>query len=331
MSIRVIQWDGSPISTPGIYANVPMAKYHSASICVGPSISSSGLRTIFSESAMAYWIRSPFNPSALTPLDSRAFIIGRCCHHLVLGEADFKKHFIIRPDSYPDAKTGEMKKWTLQSKFCQNWEREAREDLKLEVIKPEELEMIKGMAGLQPWQKGLEDSGLMNNALVRAGALNGLVEHSIFAQDKETGIWLKSRPDVISLDCAEMNDFKTSNSIEDHKLTQTLDDFRYDIQGRLAAICLEQAADIKLTDFSLIFADKSEPHEIAVRTLKQGDMEDAEQDLRAALRTFALGMETGRWPGIHGGAKDARYLGRSDRGRERALARREQLSAEIFG
>lgn len=328
--MKIIPWDGQPISVPGIYSGVDMATYHGANLCVGPSISSSGLRTIFTKSPMEYWIRSPYNSSALSPIDSRAFIVGRAAHHLCLGEADFSRHFIIRPAEYEDAKTGEMKKWTAAAHVCKAWLK-AQADAKLEVVTPEELETIKGLAGIQPWQKGLDDSGLLNNAVVRAGALHGLVEHTIVAQDPETGVWIKARPDVIPTDSREASDFKTTQTVESRKLQMALDDLRYDMQGEIVSRCLEQAEGFRLDSFALIWAAKPEPHEVAVRELKPCDMDESAADNQAAIRTFALCMERGKWPGVGGGEEDARYLERSDRSRDRAALRREQLSRMIFG
>jgi hypothetical protein len=325
----VTPYDGNPISAPGIFSGVPSKIYHGPDLCVGPSISSSGLRTIFTDSAMEYWIRSPYNPNRLEQEDSRAFVLGRAAHHLCLGEADFKKFFIVRPAEYPDQKTGELKKWTRAANYCKAREKEWT-DASLDILTPEELEAIKGLAGIQPWQKGLDDSGLMNNAVVRAGALQGLVEHTIIAQDKETGVFLKSRPDVIPTASREATDFKTTQSIAGYKLQQTLDDLRYDMQGELVSRCLEQAADFRLTNFALIFAAKKEPHEVAVRELKPYDLDESAKDNQAAIRTFALCMERGKWPGVGGGEDDARYLERSDRSRERAAARREQLERGMF-
>ena len=328
--MKVTPWDGKPISAPGIFSGVPSTVYHGPDLCIGPSISSSGLRKIFTTSAMEYWIYSPYNPNALESPDSRAFVVGRASHHLCLGEADFRKHFVVRPEEYPDEKTGQLKKWTRAAAYCKRWEAEA-DEAGLALLTPAELEIIKGIAGIHPWQKGLEDSGLMNNAVVRAGALQGLVEHTIVAQDKETGVWLKARPDVIPTASREACDFKTTLSVEGYKLQRSLDDFRYDAQGEIVSRCLEQAADFRLTNFSLIFADKNEPHEVAVRELKPYDLDEAAKDNDAALRTFALCMERGKWPGRGGGEEDARYLERSDRSRERAVLRREQLSRNIFG
>lgn len=329
MSLTPIIWDGKPISRPGVYAQVPMSVYHGPNLCIGPSISSSGLRTIFQESPMDYWIRSPYNSSCLTPVDSRAFIIGRACHHLCLGEADFQNYFIVRPEKYPDD-TEKLKPWTRAAGYCKQWEAEREED-GLSVLTPAELEMIKGLAGIQPWQKGLEDSGLMNSALIRAGALQGLIEHTIVCQDKETGVWLKARPDVIPIDSTEANDLKTTVGVSELALTRTLDDYRYDMQASLISRCLEGAADIRLTNFGLIFVCKPEPHEVAVRELKPYDLDESALDNQTAIRMFALCMEKGKWPGIGGGESDARYLERSDRSRDRARDRRERISKEIFG
>lgn len=307
-----------------------MKVYHGPNLCVAPSLSSSGGRRIFNESPMDFHIRSPYNPLALDEDDSRALIVGRAAHHLCLGETDFKKFFVVRPDKYPDEKTGALKAWTRASHYCKAWEKDAEDD-GLEVITPAELEMIKGLAGIQPWQKGLEDSGLINSAVVRAGALQGFVEHTIIALDKETGVYLKARPDVIPTASKEATDFKTTVSVEPYKLVNTLDEYRYDMQGEFISRCLEQAADFRLTNFSLIFATKKEPHEVAVRELKPYDMDESAKDNTAAIRTFALCMEHGKWPGRGGGESDARYLERSDRSRERAIARRKQLSRDIFG
>lgn len=327
--MKVEIWDGKPIDHPGIFSGVPSSVYHGANLCVGPSISSSGLRKIFTGSPMEYWINSPYNPLRLEEEPSRAFVVGRAAHHLCLGEADFKRSFVIRPEEYPDAK-GDLKKWTRASAYCKSWEVEA-EKAGLEIVTPAELETIKGLAGIQPWQKGLDDSGLMNNAVVRAGALQGLVEHTICALDRETGIWIKARPDVIPTASREASDFKTTQSVEAFKLQRTLDDLRYDMQGEIVSRCLEQAADFRLENFALIFACKPEPHEVAVRELKPGDLDESALDNTAAIRTFALCLERGKWPGVGGGEEDAQYLGRSDRSRERAAARREQLSRGIFG
>lgn len=328
--MNVIPWNGEPISEPGIYSGVPMNVYHSAGLCVGPSISSSGLRTIFdpAKGPMAYWVYSPLNPNAQEQPDSEAFILGRAAHHLFLGEADFGRNYTAEPETYPDSKTGQMKPWSNNSNFAKEW-REHVEAEGLTVLTRKQLDQIRGMAGVLPWQAGLEDSGLRNNAVVRAGALQGLIEHSIIAFDAETGVWLKSRPDVIPTDSLEFNDFKTSADVSDEAIRKTLDSYRYDMQADLASTCMEQACGSPFTSHGFIFASKSVPHATAVAELDPEDLAEAAKDNRTALRTFARCLETNRWPGPAGQRGDAAVICRSAWNRTRASDRRAYLEQEL--
>lgn len=328
--MNVIPWDGKPISAPGIYSGVPMSVYHSADLCVGPSISSSGLRTIFdpSQGPMAYWVYSPMNPLRQERPESEAFILGRAAHHLFLGEADFGRHFTVEPETYPDAKTGQPKPWNNNATFAKEWHEHVASE-GLTVLSRKQLEQIRGMAGVLPWQKGLEDSGLANNAVVQAGALRGLIEHSIIAKDEETGVWLKSRPDVIPTDSLEFNDFKTSNDVSDDAIRKTLDTYRYDMQADLASVCLEQAHGEPFKSHAFIFASKTVPFATSVAELDSDDLAEAAKDNRTALRTFARCLDTGRWPGPAGTRGDAAKIGRSNFNRTRAADRRAYLEREL--
>lgn len=277
---------------------------------------------------MAYWVYSPMNPMRQERPDSEAFILGRAAHHLFLGEADFGRHFTIEPETYPDPKTGKPKPWSNNATFARKWHEHVASE-GLTALSRKQLEQIKGMAGVLPWQKGLEDSGLANNALVRAGALKGLIEHSIIAYDQETGVWLKSRPDVIPTGSLEFNDFKTSADVSDEAIRKTLDNFRYDMQADLASVCLEQAAGQPFQSHAFIFASKTVPHATNVAELDAADLEEAAKDNRTALRTFARCIDSGRWPGPAGTRGDAAVIGRSTWNRTRAADRRAYLEREL--
>ena len=321
-TLTVKRWDGKPISEPGVYSHIPMIAYHSADICAGPSISSSGLRTIFAKYPMAYWIESPLNPRRIEPDEKEAFVLGRAAHHLALGEDSFSKFYVARPDKLNGTA------WNGNRNDCKDWLQHVA-DQGLQVLTPGQVEAIRGMAGLLPWQEGLEDSGLKNSAVVRAGALSGLVEHTIIAQDEETGVWLKSRPDAIPLDSAEFNDLKTTVEVDGQSLQRTLNDYRYDMQAVLASLCLSQAAGLDFTSFAFVFVMKKPPHVVEVVELKDVDLEEARKDVHVAIRTFAHCLKNNRWPGPGGGRADARYIERTDWSRTAALSRRTLLELEL--
>lgn len=331
MSVAPVRWNGEPISKPGVYSHVPITAYHGADICDGPSISSSGLRTIFDPASgpLSYWVESPLNPLRLIPEEKEAFILGRAAHHILLGEANFSSHFAIEPSTYPDSRTGEQKPWNNNANACREWRTHVTEGEGRTILSAKQLDAIRGMAGLLPWQRGLEDSGLKNSAVVRAGALSGLVEHSIFAKDEETGVWLKSRPDAIPLDSTDFADLKTSVDVDYDSLSRTLGDFRYDMQAVLASICLAQAAGVEFTSYAFIFVAKKPPHAVEVVELRGVDLDEARLDLRAAIRTFANCLKTRRWPGPSGIRGDARFVERSEWNRKTAAGRRAFLELEL--
>ena len=220
-STKSIKWNGKPVVTPGIYSNIPLEDYHSANICDGPSVSSSGLRKMWAESPAHFWDTSPINPEAEPEKVPDHFVLGHAAHHVICGEAFFAEKYIIRPAEYQDEKTGELKPWNNNANVCKRWNAGAAQQNKT-ILKPEQAEAIRGMA----LRLGL-------CSLVQQGILNGMIERSIFWQDKETGLWLKARPDAIPNDSGDFTDLKTTESVLDRDLMRTLENFGYSQQGAL--------------------------------------------------------------------------------------------------
>ena len=98
--IREIPDDGQ-VTEPGAY-KMTMALYHSQSVCPGPSISSSGLRTIVNESPWHFWSRWEGNENRYPdPEESDALILGKAAHALILGDEVFDEHFCFVPKDAP--------------------------------------------------------------------------------------------------------------------------------------------------------------------------------------------------------------------------------------
>lgn len=315
---------GTKISRNGVYSGVPMDIYHSGNLCAGPSVSSSGLRTIFTKSLLDYWIRSPYNPKRLDPEDTEAFKTGRAAHHLYLGEKAFRKYFVVRPDEAPDGRA-----WSGNNKTCKEWIK-AHEDMGLTILTARDIEIIQGMAGLLPWQKDLTDSGLLNNGMVKNnGILNGLIEHTIVYQDPETGIYLLSRPDVIPTDSAIGADIKTIAEMDPEGLRRTYSTLRYDIQAAMGRYCLRGAVGIELENFVFAFVSKKEPHEAACKEADPAEMDEAEDDMLTAVRALAWALENDRWPGRAGTQTDGAYIRMIPWHAQNAKFRREELQREF--
>lgn len=305
---EVIPWNGEPISEPGLYSGIPLDDYHKQ-LTITTSISSGGLRKIFSKSPAHYFDTSYLNPDPAEQDDTEALILGRAAHHLLLGEAKFGHQFCIRPDDLNG------KPWHGNRTDCREWVA-ARKAENLTVLKGEQVEKIRGMS-----------RSLAAHPLIRAGALNGLIEHSLIWLDEETGIWLKARPDAIPTDSADYGDLKSATDVTDEGINRAIFEHGYNMQGGLIGMGSREVLGLQMENFSLIFAESKRPHCTRVKTLKPADLELGERQIRAALRQFADCLDRGVWPGPGGEQSDADYAEIPEWGRKRIEAQLALMEA----
>lgn len=266
------------IDKAGIFSGIPLATYH-GQFCAGPSISSSGLRTIFKRSPAHFFCNWSGNPEAEPWEETEALKFGRACHHILLGEDDFSTQFIQRPETWAGAA------WNSNRTVCREW-LAAQEQAGRTVLLPLELKHIRGMA-----------RSLAAHPLVKAGILNGEVERSLIWRDAETGVWLKSRPDCIPNDSGDFADLKTTTDVDYDDLAKTIADYGYHQQAALLAEGYKVLTGRPMTSFSLVFVEKRPPYCTRIVTLKDCDLERGMLQNRAALRMFAECLESGEWPG----------------------------------
>lgn len=294
------------ISKPGVYS-ISMQDYHSQ-LCAGPSISSSRLRTIFTQSPAHYWCRSELNPERIDEDETEKahFVLGRAAHHLLLGEDAFSTLFICRPEQWDSWRTKDARQW-----------RESQEADGRTVLIPSQLDAIRGMA-----------KSLAKHPLVTAGILNGQIEQSLIWRDRETGVWLKCRPDAIPNESGDFADLKTSSNFGED-LDRDVFRHRYDIQAALTKWAAKEVLKLEMESFSFVFVGVKPPYCVDVLTLDKEDIQHAEKDLRQAVRTFAWCLEHDNWFQPAGTQSDARYVHIPDWAKERAQFRREFLEREI--
>ena len=273
---RSTKWDGGKISTDGVYSDLPIDVYHSDA-CDGPSISSSGLRTIDIKSPAHYWDSSYLNPNRRPAAHRDSFTFGRAAHMLLLGEEGFARTFAVLPDEFPDFKTKAAREW-----------RDAQVAAGREVLTPKDLDVIKGIA-----------NSLAAHPLIMDGLLNGAVEHSIIWKDKETGIWLKSRPDALPVNADIVADLKTSASAGPQDVRRSIWEYGYHMQMALVGMGMEATLGRKLNDedYVLVFVEKTPPYCINIKPIDPVAIFYGRRQIRRALRKFANCISKNEWPG----------------------------------
>ena len=306
MKIDNIEWNGKQITKPGMYSRVPMDIYHSQKLFPGPSVSSSGLRAFTQQSPKHFYAKWDGNPNRREDLkadeDRRHFILGRALHHLVLGEPFFAKLFVEEPAEYRDPSKGkdEWMKWSNNATVCKNWHKEQREAGKT-VLKIKEIDTIKGMA-----------AELSIHPFVQHGALNGLIERSIFWKDKKTGIYCKSRPDSIPTTSADFFDYKSTGSVRWRDLQRAIDSLGYHQQAALVRQGCREVLGLDTTatqfTFTLLFQEKTDPYCVRDVAIKTATIDLGERMNRAALDRMAECLRQNRWPGPGDGREGSEHI-----------------------
>lgn len=281
-----IVYRGGLIREPGCYSGLDIIAYHGQPTD-GPSISSSGLRTIWTQSPAHFWATSSLNPNRIPQADNEAFNVGRLAHKLLIeGREGLEKDFAIRPSEWSDWRTKPAREWREQQILAGKT-----------VVTEDDLAAVTGMA-----------ESLGRHPLVKAGILDGRVERSLIWKDAETGVWLKARPDVIPNASGIVADLKTTVSVQTDALEKSLASYGYHVQAALVGMGLKATLGVQMEDFALVWVEKTAPWCVRVTSLTGADIERGAMQVRAALRTFADCLASGRWPGPGGDRQDAEYL-----------------------
>lgn len=306
--LKSIKWDGTPITKPGMYAGVPLTIYHSQQICPGPSVSSSGLRRILEEnngSPADFYCEWSGNPNRIEPDETKEhFVLGRAVHHLILGQPFFTREFVLRPEEVRDRKTGLMKAWHSNRDDCKSWL--AANVKGRTVLTTAQVEHIKGMAmalGAHPLMPDI---------------LRGKIERSIIWKDKETGLWIKVRPDAIPTDSGDFCDLKTTTSVQWLDLMRSMTDFAYHQQAALTREAARLVLGIDMTTFSFMFVQKKPPYSVRRVQAKPEDIELGHKQNVKARRIVAECIAKKRWPGPGGDDDVGGHIDIFDKYRERA-------------
>lgn len=257
------------ISAPGVY-NLDIETYHS-DCCIGPSISSSGLRAV-AECPLKYWAFSPYNPARLIEERTKALDFGSAAHALALGEPAFVAKFIVSP--YDDFRKKEAQEW--------------RDAQTKTIVKPADLETINAMC------RSLQASPQCARAFE-----DGKPEQSLIWFDKETCIWLKARPDWLPFDPVSrlITEYKTCRTIEPVALSRDVFNYGYHVQAAMQIDAVEEAFCVNALGVAHVCQEKDAPYIAELRLFTAEHIALGRAQYRKALRIFAECMASGIWPG----------------------------------
>jgi len=124
---------------------------------------------------------------------------------------------------------------------------------------------------------------------------NAVVEQSTVWEDFATGLKCKARQDIVVNNT--VMDLKTTTDISSNSIYYSLRKYGYLEQAAFYLDGLNAATGQNLSEFYFIFIEKTEPYDIRVISLSQGDLDYGREQNSANLARIKECTESGNWPG----------------------------------
>lgn len=263
------------VDAPGVYSDIPDTIYHADPVPSG-SLSVSGAKLLLPPNCPALYDYQRKNP----PKPKPEYTFGHAAHKLVLGVG--AKIVTIDADSYRTKKAQEERDAAIAAGHI--------------PMLPEDVAVVEAMA-----QK------IREHEIASALLSNGLAEQSLFAQDPDTGVWLRGRLDWLPNPSTSgrmiIGDYKTAVSASPEKFERALMDYSYFMQAPWyvdLALSLGLAEDVK---FVFIVQEKVAPYLVSVFEPDAAAMRIGRYQNRQAIDLYAKCTADERWPGYTDGVE----------------------------
>ncbi len=242
--------------------DIPNEMYHADRSCV----SVSGLKEL---------LRSPAHYQAYLQGANRketpAMFLGSAVHARLLEPHLYASEYVVAPIS--DKRLKEYKEFEIAN-------------ANRKILTPDQMAIVEGIAH----SVGQHTSA---DTLLRGG----LVEHTIIWQDEETGIWVKIRPDCLSVDfdTGICLDVKKTTDASRRAFRRACETYMYDLQ---TAAYLEGLRQVFKRDFDFVFlpVEEEPPYGCALYGAPAEMIEDGMTLFRMALRRLKECRDSGEWP-----------------------------------
>jgi hypothetical protein len=295
MDIKDLPADGV-VREDGAY-RIPIEDYHRQAICPGKSVSSSGLRTIELQSPADFYAFSELNPEREEKPETDALTFGRAAHALLLGDEIFEDGFAVVPEGAPprplksqiNARLAGGKLTSSADERFSFWDPFDEAARGKTVVREADMRTI-----------GKMSAALAVHPLV-GPLFIGEPEVSLIWQDWKTGVWLKSRPDMLPAMGDIRADLKTTNDASLRAVMRDISKRGYHMQAALADIGCEVCLDRQIATDVLVFIQKTAPYHVTPVEIKPNAIHWAKVRLRRAIDTFAACVEANVWPGYTDG------------------------------
>jgi hypothetical protein len=267
------------ITEPGAYHDVSAEEYHRApNLLPGPSISSSGLKTMLGKSPAHYWWDSPLNPNRPPEKEKPHFSVGKAAHDMLLLTDRWPEAYYVLAEDFSAQSTKKQKD--------QHAARDEARDAGKVILTWDQAETVRAMA-----------AGLQSNPAAVAALTNGEPEVTLAWQDPETEVWLRCRPDFLPHKRRIVPDLKTAADASPAAFQRAISNFGYHQSAALYMDGIKAIFGAHPEHWIHIVLEKEQPYRPALYPLPAEDIERGRWLNRKAIRLFARCLNEDHWPG----------------------------------
>jgi hypothetical protein len=275
------------IAKPGAYPDVSAEDYHrNAHLLPGPSLSSSGAKTLLGKSPLHYWFDSPLNPERPPEADKPHFNVGKAAHDLLLLSDRWPHSYFVTPEGFSRAKSKAMADEIAEA--------DAAIEAGRTVLSFEQNQVVQAVA-----------ASLRKNELAVATLTNGVTEETLVWQDPLRKVWLRARPDFRPHSILEKRavmvvpdlKFVASTHADPQGFQRAIHNFGYHQSAAFYADGINAIYGHHPTHWVHVVVEKEPPYCVSLYELPGEDIERGRVLNRRAIDLFAHCLETGKWPG----------------------------------
>lgn len=273
------------ITQPGAYTEVSAEDYHgNANLLPGPSLSSSGAKTILRHSPFHFWWSSAMNPDREEP-EKPSLNIGKAAHDMILLADRWPDHYHVLPEGYSSGAT---------KKFAEAIaEHEAAIESGMTILRAQDLAVVEHVV-----------RRLKSNRLAMTVLSNGEPEVTLAWQDKSTGVWLRARPDFLPTSVMQGGKvailpdlkFMAPTHCAPDGFSRAIASFGYHMSLAFYADGIKAVYGSAPTNFLLICVEKEAPWSVSLYEVPSEDIERGRFQNRQAIQLFADCLHADRWP-----------------------------------
>jgi PDDEXK-like uncharacterized protein DUF3799 len=286
---------------PGLY-DIPIDAYHESD-----GLSNSGITKML-DCPYKYWYEYLNKDKPETEKESRVLVVGQAVHTLSLEPEKFEEKFAINNLELPEL----TKPALLKDLVAEHGKEKGRElfeggKVEFEILKAEQ-DRIKAeyyakcegktMLSKDEYEKvnAMASSIRSNKAFMKLiEDKNKYIEHSIYFNDPETGVLLKSRPDFFNHFL--VLDVKTTISAKPADFEKAIFNYGYHRQAALALDALHALTGCKYDSFVILAVEKEAPYLTALYVLDAAAIELGRKQYKEAVKTFKQCQADNKWEG----------------------------------